>query len=55
VAEVDAIEITHRHHGSLGDRGRWGVIADNSKARRHFEDSSAKVRVGAGTVTWPPQ
>src|SRR6267143_1402798 len=48
VAEVDAIEITHRHHSSLGDCGRRGVIADNSKARRHFEDSSAQVRVGGG-------
>ena len=48
VAEMDAIEIAHRHHGPLGDRGRGRGVADNGKARRHFGDSSAQVGCGAG-------
>jgi hypothetical protein len=36
VANVDAIEIAHRHHRSLGDIGRGRGIADNCKAGRHF-------------------
>ena len=48
VAEVDAVEIAHRHHRSLGDGGRGRGVADNGKARRHFGDASARVRVGAG-------
>ena len=31
VSEVNAVEITHRHHRSLGDRGRRGGIADKIK------------------------
>src|SRR6266568_3647601 len=46
MAEVDAIEITHRNHRSLGDRGRGRGIADNSKARRHSRDSSTDVGWG---------
>jgi hypothetical protein len=48
MAEMDAVEITHRDHRPLGDRGRGGVIADNRKARRHFKDSSTKAGSGAG-------
>ena len=40
VAEMDAVEIAHRHHRPLGDGARLGVVADNSKARRHLKDSS---------------
>ena len=36
VAKVDAIEITHRHHRSLGDGGRRRGIADNDKITCHF-------------------
>ena len=38
VAEMDAVEIAHRHHRSPGDRGRRGGVADNGKVRRHFGD-----------------
>ena len=41
VAEMDAVEIAHRHHRSLGDRGRGRGVADNGKARRHFRNSLA--------------
>ena len=36
VAEMDAVEIAHRHHRSLGDRGGGRGIADNDKVGRHF-------------------
>ena len=48
VAKVDAIEITHRNHRSLGDRGRGRGVADNSKAGRHSWNSSKKVGRGRG-------
>ncbi len=40
MAEMDAVEIAHRDHGTPGDGARRGRIADNDKVRRHFEISS---------------
>jgi hypothetical protein len=56
VAEVDAIEVAHRDHGSLGDQGCGRAIADNGKAKRHFEKFFASAGDGfsRGTVTWRP-
>jgi len=54
VAEVDAVEIAHRHHRSLGNGGRGRGVADNGKTRRHFRDSSTRAGCG-GTVTWGAQ
>ncbi len=39
VAEMDPVEITHRDHRPLWDRGRGCGVAYNDKARRHFRDS----------------
>ena len=39
VAEMNPVEIAHRHHRPLGDRGRGRGIADNGKAGRHLRDS----------------
>jgi hypothetical protein len=36
MAEMDAIEIAHRQHGSPGNRGRLGGVADDNKIGRHF-------------------
>ena len=44
VAEMNAIEIAHRHHRPPGDVGCGRGVADNGKARRHFRDSSARGR-----------
>ena len=51
VAEMDAVEIAHRHHRPPGDGGRGRGVADNGKVRRHFRGSSASRQqpgVGAG-------
>src|SRR5258708_2046166 len=40
VAEMDAVEIPHRYHRSLGDRGRGRGVAANRKARRPSRNSS---------------
>src|SRR5271154_4090876 len=37
VAEMNAIEIAHRNHRSLGDRGCGAGIADHSKIGGHLE------------------
>jgi len=54
MAEMDAIEITHRHHGPLGDRGLLGGVADDHKTGRHFGHSLKDFRLtgfAGGTVT----
>jgi hypothetical protein len=55
VAEVDAVEITHGNHGSLGDSGRGRGIADHGKTGRHVSGFFNSGRGGAGTVTWRPR
>ena len=35
MAEVDAVEIAHRHHRPLGNRGFRRGVADNGKTWRH--------------------
>ncbi len=36
MAEMDAVEIAHRNHGSSRNRGRGRGIADDGKAGHHF-------------------
>src|SRR6476619_5757273 len=48
VTEMDAVEIAERHHRSLRERGRRGVVADNGKASGHFRwDSSGILKAQA--------
>src|SRR5205807_7235490 len=48
VPEMDAVEIAHRHHGSPGDRGRSGGVADHNKTGRHFVRSLEAFSATAG-------
>ena len=55
VAEMDAVEIAHRDHDSLGDRGRGRGIADNDKVWTSFRSLGVfnSGRLRGRTVTWP--
>ena len=46
VAEMNTVEIAHRHHRSLGDRGGGRGIADNGKNSSHFNEISFSRTVG---------
>ncbi len=48
VAEMDAVEIAHRHHRPLGDGGCGRGVANNGKARRHFAGFFRARSAGAG-------
>ena len=54
VTEMDAVEIAHRHHGSLRDRGRGRVVADNDESRRHFREYSKDSLQNRGAKSLEP-
>src|SRR5215475_2651430 len=44
VTEMDAVEIAHRDHASLRDRGRGRRVADDAESGFHFSDYSKNSR-----------
>ena len=59
MAEMDAVEIAHRHHRPPGDRGSGRGVADNGKFGRHsrgfwVDSGGFPAHQGRGrTVAWP--